>query len=298
MAADTLIDRSRLEAGLFATANAIRAKTGELARIPWDWENQTGFAAAVSAIPQQTATPAPVGGEGIGGEDAEAIYEWNFALSLTERLTGLEAVLCGARRNSSGARLDGPSQALLLPGILQRDRTYELDIPWFSYGGSDTADCILLSFGGTQELNGLRYRRANAEWRFYIEELSETIHASLGAVNCFSRKKLGLYVDAAGYPYLYLDGENLGRASVALPEGAQDLAVGSTLPAANGAQCYDLTVRSLTVFDGNRYAVSNSPTGKISLNDVHILPVTFTQGVNALTAGTEDRVWNRIYGTP
>lgn len=46
-----ITDKAKLNAGMAATANAIRAKTGDSAPIPWDYENGTGFKAAVEAIP-------------------------------------------------------------------------------------------------------------------------------------------------------------------------------------------------------------------------------------------------------
>ena len=49
--ASVITDKEKLNAGMEATADAIREKTGESAPIPWDYEGETGFAAAVAAIP-------------------------------------------------------------------------------------------------------------------------------------------------------------------------------------------------------------------------------------------------------
>lgn len=49
--ASVITDKEKLNAGMSATADAIREKTGESAPIPWDYEGETGFAAAVAAIP-------------------------------------------------------------------------------------------------------------------------------------------------------------------------------------------------------------------------------------------------------
>ena len=45
---DKIIDSAKLDGALSATANAIRAKNGDNAKIPWD--TSTGFASAISAI--------------------------------------------------------------------------------------------------------------------------------------------------------------------------------------------------------------------------------------------------------
>lgn len=60
MAYDKVIDSAALDAGMTATANAIREKTGQAGAIPW--ENDKGFAAAVAGI--------QVGG-GLGGHSYE-----------------------------------------------------------------------------------------------------------------------------------------------------------------------------------------------------------------------------------
>ena len=59
MAYDKVIDSATLDAGMAATANAIREKTGQAGAIPW--ENDKGFSAAVAGI--------QVGGGGSGGEN-------------------------------------------------------------------------------------------------------------------------------------------------------------------------------------------------------------------------------------
>ena len=48
MAYDKVIDSATLDAGMVATANAIREKTGQAGAIPW--ENDKGFSAAVAGI--------------------------------------------------------------------------------------------------------------------------------------------------------------------------------------------------------------------------------------------------------
>jgi len=50
MAVDKLVDSSKLNNALAATADAIRAKTGDSADIAFDYSNETGFADAVSDI--------------------------------------------------------------------------------------------------------------------------------------------------------------------------------------------------------------------------------------------------------
>lgn len=60
MAFDKVIDSAALDAGMVATANAIREKTGQAGAIPW--ENDKGFSAAVAGI--------QVGGGSGGGETA------------------------------------------------------------------------------------------------------------------------------------------------------------------------------------------------------------------------------------
>lgn len=56
MAYDKLIDSAKLDAAMNATADAIRAKTGNTADIPWD--ESTGFSSAISAIPVGSKTQA------------------------------------------------------------------------------------------------------------------------------------------------------------------------------------------------------------------------------------------------
>lgn len=48
MAYDKVVDSAKLDAAVTASANAIRAKTGETAKIPWD--ETSGFASAISQI--------------------------------------------------------------------------------------------------------------------------------------------------------------------------------------------------------------------------------------------------------
>lgn len=70
MAYDKIVDSAKLDAGMTATANAIRAKTGGTGAIPWD--SATGFKTAVEAI--QTG----------GGEVAEPVVQ---PLSVTKNGT-------------------------------------------------------------------------------------------------------------------------------------------------------------------------------------------------------------------
>ena len=51
MAVDKLVDSAKLDACLDAEADAIRAKTGGSADIPFDYANSKGFADAIAAIP-------------------------------------------------------------------------------------------------------------------------------------------------------------------------------------------------------------------------------------------------------
>ena len=51
MAVDKLVDSAKLDACLDAEADAIRAKTGGSADIPFDFANNKGFADAIAAIP-------------------------------------------------------------------------------------------------------------------------------------------------------------------------------------------------------------------------------------------------------
>jgi len=55
MSYDKVIDSTQLDGAMTATANAIRSKTGDAAQIPWDAD--TGFAAAVAAIPSGDPNP-------------------------------------------------------------------------------------------------------------------------------------------------------------------------------------------------------------------------------------------------
>lgn len=66
MAYDKVIDSTALDAGMVATANAIREKTGQAGAIPW--ENDKGFSAAVAGI--------QVGG-GSGGLSEQELLEKN-----------------------------------------------------------------------------------------------------------------------------------------------------------------------------------------------------------------------------
>lgn len=73
MAYDKVIDSAALDAGMTATANAIREKTGQAGAIPW--ENDKGFSAAVAGI--------QVGG-GSGGETfPQKLYETDIVLDAT-----------------------------------------------------------------------------------------------------------------------------------------------------------------------------------------------------------------------
>lgn len=59
MAFDKLIDSAKFDAAITASADAIRAKTGDTAKIPWD--ESTGFSSAISQIKgkRQTKTVTP-----------------------------------------------------------------------------------------------------------------------------------------------------------------------------------------------------------------------------------------------
>lgn len=56
MAVDKLVDSTKLDACLDAEADAIRAKTGGSADIPFDFANNKGFADAIAAIPSGGGT--------------------------------------------------------------------------------------------------------------------------------------------------------------------------------------------------------------------------------------------------
>lgn len=55
--AEMLVDSTKLDACLDAEADAIRAKTGGSADIPFDYANNKGFADAIAAIPSGGGTP-------------------------------------------------------------------------------------------------------------------------------------------------------------------------------------------------------------------------------------------------
>ena len=55
--ADMIVDSVKLDACLDAEADAIRAKTGGSADIPFDYANNKGFADAIAAIPSGGGTP-------------------------------------------------------------------------------------------------------------------------------------------------------------------------------------------------------------------------------------------------
>ena len=57
MAFDKVIDSTKLEAGMTATANAIRAKTGSTSPIAWD--DETGFKTAVEVISSEGSVVLP-----------------------------------------------------------------------------------------------------------------------------------------------------------------------------------------------------------------------------------------------
>lgn len=64
MAYDKAIDSAALDAGMAATANAIREKTGQAGAIPW--ENDKGFSAAIAGIQVGGGSGGETGGGGMG----------------------------------------------------------------------------------------------------------------------------------------------------------------------------------------------------------------------------------------
>lgn len=55
-----IVDAAKLDACQLAEADAIRAKTGGAAPIPYDWENSKGFSDAIAAIPTGGNTPTEI----------------------------------------------------------------------------------------------------------------------------------------------------------------------------------------------------------------------------------------------
>ena len=68
--ADMLVDSAKLNACLDAEADAIRAKTGGSADIPFDYANNKGFADAIAAIPS-----------GGGGDNLELLASGEYTLA-------------------------------------------------------------------------------------------------------------------------------------------------------------------------------------------------------------------------
>lgn len=89
MAYDKVVDSAKLDAGMTATANAIRAKTGGTEKIPWD--SATGFKTAVEEI--QT---------GGGTEDLSAELEAQDAL-----ISALEEAVAG--KAAGGGTVEPPN---------------------------------------------------------------------------------------------------------------------------------------------------------------------------------------------
>lgn len=70
MAVDKLVDSTKLNNSLEYTADRIRLKTGGSANIPFDFEGETGFGAAIDAIPVGSTHTATITGDG----DINACY--------------------------------------------------------------------------------------------------------------------------------------------------------------------------------------------------------------------------------
>lgn len=93
MAIDKLVDSTKLNSCLTAEADAIRAKTGGTAQIPFDFSNSKGFAEAIAAIS---------GGGGVqSGSFTPTANTNTFAVSVTGAVTNAVCIIKD-RLNASG----------------------------------------------------------------------------------------------------------------------------------------------------------------------------------------------------
>lgn len=136
MALDKLVDSIKLDACLDAEADAIRAKTGGSADIPFDFANNKGFADAIAAIPS--------GGGGMSWE-LIADYTSDAAASV------VVATIPSGKQDANIYRVHFKCDTAVYFGKVGINSTYS------GYSGSTTWDCdvyIVKSVVGTNAVSG------------------------------------------------------------------------------------------------------------------------------------------------
>ena len=84
--AEMLVDSTKLDACLDAEADAIRAKTGGSADIPFDFANNKGFADAIAAIPT---------GGGVATAEITLVQDYSFANATSINIMNMAATAVG-----------------------------------------------------------------------------------------------------------------------------------------------------------------------------------------------------------
>lgn len=193
------------------------------------------------------------------------LYNWDFTQGLTDSISGKVATLSCAEastmptQNSNGVTFDAVSQTLQLGNIYAPNRTIEIDVESFVFGGVTTENMRFLMIGLTNSASlesgvVMKMKSANYGWSTYANSAwSSTFFASgkdTSTINMISGKTVGFEFDEVGYASMFLDGEQIGQKSTQpFRVGGPYTIIGNNATASGGGQFYNATITGCRVYD-------------------------------------------------
>ena len=197
----------------------------------------------------------------ISGEriaDGTLLYNWDFTSSLVDSIRGAEAVIGATDRITQDENgltfgdINGTGGNVTLGGTpFSRNRTYEIDVDSFVFGGSTSYHIRFLVIPEYKD-TGIIWRKTG-NYSFYNGSWSDAFQSSqydLTKPNVISGHTLKFQINEGGYITMFIDGVDCGTTTVAWKDGCTKLDIGNTDTQSAGNQLFDCVITGFRVYHG------------------------------------------------
>ena len=188
----------------------------------------------------------------ITADPDQSIINYDFTKSLVDKKQGLTAVLGGGlTRDANGLSFTGVSQYAELGSIVQRNRTFEIDITTWNMQVDATSSNIRVVMVGENASsgNGLLIFRHGYGWASYISSWSD-IYGTLNDKNAFANSTIKIQVGSDGSITLYLNEILVGTSTKTVADSVQGMFFGTTANEGMGGNMSNAVITGLRVYEG------------------------------------------------
>ena len=190
-------------------------------------------------------------------DDGTLLYDWDFTAGLTDSVRGASAVIGNASavsQNETGLVFTAAGGYVTLDRPLYaRNRTYEIDVASFVFGGSSSYHIRLL-MQTKNKATGAIWKKSGAGYSFYDGSWDAAGFQSdkydLTDPNVISGHTLKFHVNDGGFLTMFIDGENCGTTTTAWREAWSQLDIGSNDTKSAGSQLYNAVITGFRVYQG------------------------------------------------